>query len=82
MSRELREELEMDVIVNPEDYFDKIHYVYPDFSINLYFFKVAVNNPRFVMKEHADFKWLLSKDLLSVEWASADKDIIEKLING
>jgi 8-oxo-dGTP diphosphatase len=47
--------------------------------MHAYLCKVAA--PDFVMKEHVDFKWLPASELDFLDWAEADKPIVEWLKN-
>mgnify|MGYP003302973987 CR=1 FL=1 len=38
-----------------------------------------VEKPDFVMKEHISFKWLTVNKLDTLDWAEADKPIVEYL---
>ena len=38
------------------------------------------NKPDFVMKEHISFKWLPVSELDTLDWAEADKPIVEWLM--
>ena len=56
-----------------------INHTYPDFSITMHAYLCRVQNPKFVMKEHVDAKWMLAKDMPSLDWAEAGFEILEKL---
>ncbi len=79
LSRELLEEMNFEI--SPDDFrlYMTVHHNYDTFSIDLSLFKVEVDNPKFELKEHIEYKWLYPKDLLSIEWAPADKDVLEQL---
>ena len=79
LSRELNEELEMQVDVNECDFFMEIDHTYPDFRIRMKSFVCQVKEKSFTMKEHIAFKWLKKEDLISLDWAEADKPIVKKL---
>ncbi|MCR4874504.1 MAG: (deoxy)nucleoside triphosphate pyrophosphohydrolase [Clostridia bacterium] len=80
LERELREEMDKDVNITDKDYFMTIHHVYPDFAITMHAYKLKINNPTFIMKEHIGFKWASLKDLNKLDWAAADIDIVNKLV--
>ncbi len=80
LSRELLEEMNFAISPDAFKFFMTVHHSYESFSIDLSLFKVEVENPKFELKEHIEYKWLYPKDLLSVEWAPADKDVLERLI--
>ena len=56
--------------------------VYPDFSISLQVFWCDVDSTCFDLKEHNAFKWLAISDMASLDWAEADKKIVERLMAG
>lgn len=79
LERELREEMDIHVVVKEEDLFMTVHHDYPDFSITMHAFLCHMTTPDFVRKEHIDSKWLKPSELDTVEWAPADVPIMEKL---
>ena len=79
LSRELREEMDLDVVISEEDYLLTVEHTYPDFAITMHAYLCKVDKPDFVMKEHVDFKWLPVGELDSLDWAEADKPIVEWL---
>ena len=81
LSRELREEMDLDVVIGEEDYLLTVEHTYPDFAITMHAYLCKVATPDFAMKEHADFKWLPVSELDSLDWAEADKPIVEFLKN-
>ena len=81
LSRELREEMDLDVVIGEDDYLLTVDHTYPDFVITMHAYLCKVTTPNFVMKEHVDFKWLPVSELDTLEWAEADKPIVEWLKN-
>lgn len=81
LSRELREEMDLDVAVGEKDYLLTVDHTYPDFAITMQAYLCKVDTPDFVMKEHVDFKWLPVGELDTLDWAEADKPIVEFLKN-
>ena len=79
LERELREEMDICVVVKEEDLYLTVCHDYPDFSITLHAFMCHLDKPDFIRKEHVDAKWLPPEDLLTVEWAPADIPIVERL---
>ena len=78
LKREIVEELEMKIIV--DDLFLKVDYSYPDFTITLHSYLCKCETPAFKLTEHLDFKWLLREELEQLDWAEADKPIVELLM--
>ena len=77
--RELSEEMDLNVTISEKDYLLTVDYTYPDFAITMHAYLCKVDNSDFVMKEHVDFKWLSVNELDSLDWAEADKPIVEWL---
>ena len=78
LKREIREELEMEISVENE--FLRVDYAYPDFTIRLISFICHSNDSTFKLTEHLNFKWLLREELQQLDWAEADKPIVELLM--
>ena len=81
LERELREEMDMEISISEQDYLMTINHTYPDFSITMHAYLCRVQNPKFVMKEHVDAKWMLAEDMPALDWAEADKPILEKIMS-
>lgn len=79
LERELNEEMDMNVSIREEDYLLTVEHTYPDFAITMHAYLCKVDKPDFVMKEHIDFKWLPVSELDTLDWAEADKPIVEWL---
>lgn len=79
LKRELMEEMELDVEV--KSHFLDVNHTYPDFTMNMYSFKCTANSDKFKLNVHKDFKWLPLSELNSLDWAPADKPIVNKLIS-
>ena len=79
LSRELSEEMDLNVTISKKDYLLTVEHTYPDFAITMHTYLCKVDTPDFVMKEHVDFKWLPISELDSLDWAEADKPIVEWL---
>lgn len=80
LTRELKEEMEIDVKINKDDFFMTTNHTYLDFSITLNAYKVYTKSDKFVMNDHIAFKWLKKEELLSLDWAAADIPIVKKLL--
>ena len=79
LERELKEEMDMNVSIGEDDYLLTVEHIYPDFAITMHAYLCKVGNPDFVMREHVDYKWLSVSELDTLEWAEADKPIVEWL---
>lgn len=77
--REIKEELEMDIIV-----LDKIGeeiFEYPEKTIKLIAFNAKSINKNIKMKEHEDLKRINLKDLKKYNFAPADVYFVNKILN-
>jgi 8-oxo-dGTP diphosphatase len=76
--RENREELNIEIEItsalSPNDY------QYPDKLIRLIPFICRQTGGELVLKEHADYKWVDTKDLLDLDWAEADVGVVEEYL--
>lgn len=79
LERELREEMDMDITIAESDYLMTVEHTYPDFAITMHAYVCKLAQPKFVMKEHVAFQWLLPEELGSLDWAEADKPIAARL---
>ena len=76
IKREIREELALDItVVRP---YMSVHHIYPDFEITLHTFLCQMKG-EYTLLEHEEGRWIALEDLVSDEWAPADKTIIEAL---
>lgn len=80
LAREIKEEMNMDIDVSPEDFFMTIDHEYPDFAITMHSYICEVESRDFELKEHEAFLWLKKEDLLTLDWAPADLPIVNKLM--
>ena len=79
LARELYEEMDMNVNIIAENYLLTVDHTYPDFAITMHAYLCKVDKPDFVMREHISFKWLSVSELDTLDWAEADKPIVEFL---
>ena len=75
--REIKEELETDIIVG--ELIDTIEYDYPTFHLSMDCFWAEIISGEFVLTEHEAAKWLTKDELNSVEWLPADITLINKI---
>ena len=76
--REIREELDLDIILEKE--FLTVDHEYPDFKLTMHSFLCKSSTPEFTLKEHVAYQWLSKTDLKSLDWAAADVPIVDKLM--
>lgn len=79
ITREIKEELLIDITVLSE--FTTVRHEYPDFQITMKCFRCVSNNRALTLTEHTDYRWLPVEKLRSVEWASADIPVVDKLMD-
>ena len=77
--REIREELETEIIVG--ELIDTIEYDYPTFHLSMDCFWAEIISGDLVLTEHEAARWLTKDELDSVEWLPADITLIEKIRN-
>lgn len=80
LSRELREEMALDVNVTPEQYFMTVEHAYPDFSITMHAYLCPIDHRIFSRNDHHDHVWLAPESLMMLDWAPADLPIVNKLM--
>ncbi len=74
--REIREELESDIIVN--DFLCTIHHTYSTFKLVMHCYICSIQNNCFVLNNHSDYKWLEINTLHHlVDWIEADIKILD-----
>lgn len=79
LAREIKEELEIS-LESVEKYIT-VEHEYPDFNIVLHSYICSVGNEKIRLNEHLDYKWLTLNELTSLDWAAADKPIVNQLIS-
>ena len=77
IKRELKEELDMDVL--PKEIFCKIEHSYTEIDLKMYCIKCELLDNNFVLKEHLAYKWLSKNELDSLDWAPADLKVVAKI---
>ena len=78
LAREIREELATEITVGK--YIMTVEHEYKTFSITMHAFYCTVVNGSLTLKEHLDSKWLLAKDMPSLDWAAADVPIMQTVV--
>ena len=76
--REIREELDSDIVV--DKYLMTVEHDYRTFHITMHAYLCTLVKGELTLKEHNDSVWLSKEELLSLDWADADKPIVDKLI--
>lgn len=81
LMRELKEELNLDVLITPEMHLMTVNHNYPDFKITLEIYLVEVSTLDFVLHEHVSYKWCKASELNALDFADADLPIVSMLMN-
>lgn len=80
LSRELKEELNLDLKVQPNHYYMTVDHVYPDFSITMHCYKCETTNRTIECNDHHHYVWLTSSQLDTLDWAPADWPVVKRLM--
>ena len=80
LARELMEEMEYPVEVGEK--LVTVNHEYPDFSITMTAFLCTPKGDAYGFKrrEHADSKWCSKNELMWLDWAAADIDVVEGIL--
>ena len=78
LKRGIKEELNIEV--NIEKYFMEVNYIYPSFKLKMYTYLCNTQTDNIELLVHKDYKWLRNDELNTLDWAPADKPIINKLM--
>ena len=73
----MKEELEIN-IESFIKYFESTYH-YPDFEVNIKFYLARIENLRFKLKAHTEYKLLEIQNLKTLDWLQADYKVIRKL---
>ena len=77
--REIKEELELDIIVLEE--LQTIEHSYPHQKIRLIPLICTIMNGEIVLKQHRNYQWLDLEQLFELDLCKADKELIRHLGN-
>ncbi len=77
LTRELMEELEMKVKFGK--YFITVDHDYPDFHLNMPIYFCLASSADYKLNVHKEAKWLDIKEIDTLDYADADKPVVEKL---
>ncbi len=77
LARELREELE--IVVEILDQYYVVEHDYPDFHLTMTLFRCNLLSDSIKMNVHKSLKWLKPEEMLSLDWATADLPVAQKL---
>ena len=77
LAREIREELDTDILVGEK--LIQVEYDYPDFHLSMGCYLCTIRAGNLTLKEHESAKWLRMDELYTVQWLPADQIAAEKL---
>lgn len=80
MIREISEELHTDISGYRIEEYRIVTHTYPDFTVTLYNFLVYADSFEFELTEHKSYRWCSPSELESLDWAAADKVIVDHLL--
>lgn len=80
LKRECMEELGVEV--QPGEIFMEVLHRYPDILVHLTLFNAEIVKGEPVMLEHADMRWITKDQIPKYRFCPADKDILDKLMEG
>ncbi|MBP8760591.1 MAG: (deoxy)nucleoside triphosphate pyrophosphohydrolase [Parabacteroides sp.] len=78
LRREILEELGYPIVVGER--LLTVDHSYPDFDIIMHCFLCSASNKDFVMNEHIEARWLSPREMLELDWAEADKPVLDLLV--
>ena len=76
--REIKEELDSDITV--DSFVMTIEHDYPTFHITMHCYMCTLIKGDLTLSEHNDSIWLNRSELLKLDWAEADKPVLDKLM--
>ncbi len=79
LTRELHEELEIDVEIN--NFFYQVEHDYPDFHLSMAVYECTLISKEMKMNVHKGIKWLTPAEMMSLEWAAADVPVAQLVVD-
>lgn len=80
LAREIREELDTDILVG--DLIETIEYDYPSFHLSMDCFWCSIRSGSLTLREAEAARWLTADSLDSVNWLPADRSLIGTIRQG
>ena len=77
LKRELREELDMEVVVG--ELLETVEYDYPNFHLSMDCFWCEIIEGNLNLLEAEDSRWLTKEKLYDVDWLPADRGLVETI---
>ncbi len=78
LSREMFEALSVEIKVH--ELCKTVEHRYPDFKVTLHVYFCELVSGDIQLQEHIDYKWLMASDLDQVDWAEANRAIVDVLM--
>ncbi len=75
LARELQEELGVETAIG--DFVMTVNHQYQTFSLTMHCYRATIVSGTIKLAEHLDSRWLPKAELDSVDWAAADRPIVE-----
>ena len=79
LTRELHEELEIDVEIN--NFFYQVEHDYPDFHLSMAVYECTLISKEMKINVHKGIKWLTPAEMMSLEWAAADVPVAQLVVD-
>ena len=76
--REIQEELGVEVVEC--SYAGFVDHDYPHVSLKLHVFRIIQSKGQFTLHEHQQVAWVSKEEMLSIDWADADRVFIERYL--
>ena len=76
LKREVREELGIDVAVGHP--LTVVTHHYPALTVTLYPFRCSILSGMITLHEHAAIAWLMPEELHALDWADADRPVLDE----
>ena len=77
LSREIREELKVEILVG--DFIDAVEYDYPEFHLSMRCYWATIARGELILAEHEAARWLGVDELNDVAWLPSDRMLLGKI---
>jgi len=77
LTRELKEELEMEVEIKEKFY--QVEHTYPDFHLSMPVYVCKLKSDDYKLLVHTNVLWLYPNEMLTLDWAAADLPVAQKV---
>jgi 8-oxo-dGTP diphosphatase len=66
--------------VEVEDFLMTVQHSYPDFELIMHCYACRTSQEQPVLHEHLAYRWCLTHELPSLDWAAADLPVVDRLL--